>query len=181
MPQHVITPYYYGCDGFQDTGWGCVYRCVQTILRALDLNVPSLPGMMKQLNVPHTPADPTRMWIEPSDAQTLIPVETELALYLQTDPGQRMRRMRPEQAQVRLKDDKDLLDYLKHALKEGPVLVDDSIRSYVLTEHIEGIGFALMDPHRTKHQMRLASYDWFTNDLSTLWMILRLGRSSSEE
>ena len=100
---------------------------------------------------------------------------TELALYTR-DASQvhRMRRMTPEDAHVHLRTGDELLAYLREGLKCGPVLVDDGTRSYLLTEDLGEIGFALMDPHRKKHQMRVAPPEWFTGEFSLLWMILRV-------
>ena len=172
----MFVPYYYGCDGFRDEGWGCVYRCIQAMLHTLGEEVLSLPSMMRTLGIDHAPQNPTSMWIEPVDAKTfLVNAPTELALYM-SDASQvhRMRRTTPEDAQVRLNTGDELLEYLREGLKAGPVLVDDGTRSYLLTEDLGEIGFALMDPHRKKHQMRVAPPEWFTGELSLLWMILRL-------
>jgi hypothetical protein len=38
--QNVITnykPYYYGCDGINDTDWGCGWRCIQMLLSQLKI------------------------------------------------------------------------------------------------------------------------------------------------
>lgn len=171
----MFVPYYYGCDGFRDEGWGCVYRCIQAMLHTLGKEVPSLPSMMRTLNIDHTPDDPTAMWIEPVDAMQFVNAPTELALYM-SDASQvhRMMRTAPEDAHVHLRTGDELIAYLREGLGAGPVLVDDGTRSYLLTEDLGEIGFALMDPHRTKHQMRVASPEWFTGKLSLLWMILRL-------
>ena len=34
--------FYYGCDGFADSGWGCAYRSIQTICAFVYLNHPTL-------------------------------------------------------------------------------------------------------------------------------------------
>jgi len=169
----MFVPYYYGCDGFRDEGWGCVYRCAQAMLHALGENVPSLPSMMSRLNIAHVPGNPTSMWIEPIDVKQFVNAPTELAIYMKYESCSRlMRRMRPEDADVRLHTGEALIAYLREGLEKGPVLVDDGTRSYLLTEDLGEIGFGLMDPHRTTHQMRVAPPEWFTSDLSLLWMVL---------
>ena len=145
------------------------------MLHALGEEVLSVPSMMHTLNIDHTPEDSTAMWIEPVDAMQFVNAPTELALYTR-DASQvhRMRRMTPEDAHVHLRTGDELLAYLREGLKCGPVLVDDGTRSYLLTEDLGEIGFALMDPHRKKHQMRVAPPEWFTGEFSLLWMILRV-------
>ena len=45
--------YYYNCDGFDDRGWGCVYRCLQTLLENIDMKVPTILEIMRFLNINH--------------------------------------------------------------------------------------------------------------------------------
>ena len=46
-----IRFYHYSCDGFDDSGWGCGYRSVQTILSwiAPAVPVPSIPTLQRSL------------------------------------------------------------------------------------------------------------------------------------
>ena len=169
----MFVPYYYSCDGYNDEGWGCVYRCAQAMLHTLGETVPSLPDMMSQLGIAYTPENVKLMWIEPIDVKQLVNAPTELAIYTEHEShSSRMLRTTLEDADVRLHTGEDLIAHLRRGLAKGPVLVDDGIRSYLLTEDLGEIGFALMDPHRKRHQMRIAPPEWFTGPLSFLWMVL---------
>ena len=86
-PKDVDT-YYYKRQGFDDRGWGCVYRCAQTVMATLGyaqhdpevrmpdgnklkLLMPHIPDMMYVLGVPHS-ASPKQMWIEPKQVRDLL-------------------------------------------------------------------------------------------------------------
>eukprot|EP01139_Manchomonas_bermudensis_P014894 Amastigsp_a509136_30.p1 type:complete len:355 gc:universal Amastigsp_a509136_30:68-1132(+) len=56
-----FRPFYYCCDGFDDSGWGCGYRCIQALVwqvqeqawlleKTTPVGVPSLEAICKTLN-----------------------------------------------------------------------------------------------------------------------------------
>jgi len=48
-PPVVDKLFWYDCDGAGDAGWGCGYRCLQTLLSSLALPVPEFPAMVAAL------------------------------------------------------------------------------------------------------------------------------------
>lgn len=68
VPERV---YFYGCDGVDDWGWGCVYRCAQTLLAAMGRPVPSLDQMMDMIGIDPAAAGRDR-WIEPKQVRDLV-------------------------------------------------------------------------------------------------------------
>ena len=91
-PQRSDRIYYYGCDGYDDFGWGCVYRNTQTVLARGGVPVPTIPKMMQTLGVPINRSHSRLMWIEPVDAKKLIPWTTRLIAYA-PDPSLARPRM----------------------------------------------------------------------------------------
>ena len=47
MPRQL---YFYDCDGFGDTGWGCGYRCLQTLLSGVEADAPTFADAVAALN-----------------------------------------------------------------------------------------------------------------------------------
>ena len=66
--------YHYNCDGFDDTGFGCVYRNAQTCLHATGAlsKVPTVQSLIVYFHGPraldrYTTLSPVTLWIEPYD------------------------------------------------------------------------------------------------------------------
>lgn len=163
--------FYYGCDGFNDHGWGCVYRCLQSLLSRRGHAVPSLPVMMQQLGIALTPLRPRSMWIEPLDAKAFVPERTQLVIFTRNESlaAEQMIRTTMQDADLVLRDGNAWEQHLRAALLRGPVLVDNSVCSYLVLETALG-GYVVMDPHRSRNQIRWSSNQWIRN--SSLWMAL---------
>lgn len=148
--------YFYGCDDTQDHGWGCVYRCVQSVLSEFPdnvLSVPSIPDIARIIgkNI-HDPVLKNR-WIEPHNT---IPVFERYGLtidlywyciYDKYPPGV-------------------YTEITKLTNLPVPSIVDDGTYGYVITKHIDGSRYMAMDPHKTGAPL-------FELDMGTrsLWMI----------
>ncbi len=165
--------FYYGSDGFNDHGWGCVYRCLQSLLSRRGHPVPAIPDIMSHLSVPLQRDNPRSMWIEPKDVKTLVPERTQLVLYASDIASAQRRMMHTEwsDADVSFQDPDAWELHIRDALQNGPVIMDDGIRSYLLLQPA-GDGFLIMDPHAFQYQIRWSSANWLRN--SSLWMALCL-------
>ena len=66
----LLAYYHYGCDGFDDAGWGCGFRTVQSILSWLSPQEPppSIPELQRLLG--HSAG--TRTWIGVQDAVVIL-------------------------------------------------------------------------------------------------------------
>jgi len=163
--------FYYGCDGFNDFGWGCVYRCLQTLLHMRGHAVPSVPDIMAHLSIPLNPQSHRSMWIEPNDVRDLIPEHTELAIYAPNTRVAAMRMVRTSihDAETVFASPDEWETHFRCALGHGPIIMDDGVYSYLALKEARG-GFLIIDPHVQEHHVCWRSVGWLKN--SRLWMAL---------
>ena len=165
--------YYYNCDGFDDSGWGCVYRCLQTLLENLDKDTPSVLEIMKLLDMKYNPHDSLiNMWIEPIDCVNVLKnhykIDSKLICYKPTISNEhdRMNRTTNKDFQQIFKNESILFfiyDNLKH-----PMIIDDGVYSYLLYG-VDDHSIYIIDPHKkNNNQKREFSIGRF---LDNFWMI----------
>ena len=173
--------FFYGVDGVQDHGWGCVYRAAQNLFAALDMRpVPTIANMMDDLGVPGS-ATGRQRWIEPLQVKELLQLycargTLSLGGYGPVLVGLSPRPERMLRTQVsdmdRVHGDwrafhADVMRHLEAA--QVPVVVDDG----VVGQCIAGFrgdpmdpatgDYILVDPHATGEgqQVRTTSVDRF--------------------
>ena len=175
MTTHCDRVFYYGCDGFNDFGWGCVYRCLQTLLGIRRHAVPSVPDIMAHLAIPLDRQNPRSMWIEPNDVRGLIPERTELVIYAPNErvATRRMTRTSMQDAEHLFASPCKWEMHFRRALSLGPIVLDDGVYSYLALKAVRG-GFLIMDPHVQERHVCWRSVDWLKN--SPMWMALCFSR-----
>ncbi len=162
--------YRYGSQGFDDYGWGCVYRNVQTLLALSDLPVPSIPEMQTQLGI-----DPTlfgrNLWIEPVDVRQYLPWRVSLALYTKLANAEpHMLRTKTKDFDHTFRDEEETESFLLSRLKENTnILIDDTVYSYILIAITDGT-YVYIDPHVQENNVRTMSRKQFYN--RPVWMML---------
>lgn len=163
--------YRYGSQGVNDHGWGCTYRNVQTLRKLKGLSVPTLSEIQTQVGI-----DPrgrgTELWIEPIDAKQFLPSYNELVLYKTVeDVTPHLLRTSVEDFNAVYRNANDAEAYLMSCLnnKQQRVLLDDSIRSFILTGIVDDT-YILIDPHVSQDNVRAITRQQFYN--RPLWMML---------
>ena len=165
--------YYYHCDGFDDRGWGCVYRCLQTLLSHMNKDVPTILEIMRLLDIKYDLRKSLiNMWIEPIDCINVLKntfkINSKLISYipLLSNHNERMNRTTMNDFQQIFKNE-SILFFIYNNLKY-PMIIDDGIYSYLLYG-IDDHRIYIMDPHKTNNnQKREISIGRF---LDNFWMI----------
>lgn len=172
MPTVAIntTPsrvFYYGCQGVDDTGWGCVYRSGQTLMFAMGYHVPHIMDMVDTLHIPRDATGRSR-WIEPHDLRTYLPGFHLLGLHLDR---KRMLRTHIQDFSGIASDWHQFHDQILHHLLtlKAPVVVDDGVVGQCISgfygdsDHPEDGRYVVIDPHVTQEgkQVRLISVRTF--------------------
>jgi hypothetical protein len=184
----------YGDEDLPDHGWGCVYRCVQTIRSVFDLAHVSVPDMYKachghELNTDDGRAGVMR-WIEPPDIKkhSLMAVNLKLfgtslgssgrcLLYtpFPSTPKTFLNRF-PQRSKLSDFDEhrtspEDFLRFMVDTLRDGrPLVVDDKISSFVvwgITRDMVRFG----DPHLTNVDERKKKTMPVREFLRKAWMV----------
>ena len=159
-------------DMIEDSGWGCVWRNVQTVIASRGLQPPSVSFMMRWLGVGHSPDSPRSMWIEPQDAAKLLAPFVQLTPRLVSflDPPTQSEDC--AQLYERVDDGRQVLMRIVATLSLGvPVLIDDGIVSYCIFGH-ELMGgenwWIIADPHVENTRRKMAHRIF----LDRPWMML---------
>ena len=163
-----------------DSGFGCVYRNLQTTLYYLGCRVPSLSEMMKLVGIDETSIDLKSKWIEPVDAKHICGVvcpskKSELVLYTTTSHATAKKKMyRTNLSQFDKKVhsydvlQKKIKDHLE-ATKGIPIVIDNGISSYAIIGYNKTDTFIIADPHANRPIIR--TFD-FQTDYHPMWMLL---------
>ena len=139
--------FYYGCDGTDDYGWGCVYRNIQTVCSACEVDVPNVEDIAQYLAVDITHPCIQKRWIEPPEATRFLKsvgVETKAVEYSPCKwsiPNERFSST--------LTCSHELENMMIISLKRTgvPIIIDDGVYSYALVEVLEE-GYMCVDPHQ---------------------------------
>ena len=163
-----------------DSGFGCVYRNVQTTLFYLNCPVPSLTEMMDMVGIDKTSSELKSKWIEPVDAKLICErvcpsLSSKLVLYTTTSPSQSQQKMyRTQLSQF----DTTIRSYtvLQKAIQEHlqatngvPIVIDNGISSFAIIGYTTTNTFIIADPHANRPLVRL--FD-FQTDYHPMWMLL---------
>ena len=164
--------YYYCCDSINDKGWGCVYRCLQNVLKFLLKSSPSILELMNELNIKYLPEYAcTNMWIEPVDCVKILKkykYKSKLVGYnpYKKFPISRMRRTKIKDFDNIFTDD-GIINYIQENLW-CPIIIDDGIMSYLIYG-IDKKKIYILDPHIINpHPFREITIKYF---LEKFWMM----------
>jgi hypothetical protein len=157
--------YHYNCDGFDDTGFGCVYRNAQTCLSAMGVEpVPSIQSMMQHFHGPmvlsrYRSVAPVTLWIEPYDVEMYLGsqlprVATRAVCYSPTadmvyTACHRTPRFVYGSANTFFDFDRYLAECREHLTRVRPgvpILIDNGVYSFCLKE-VTDRGVVIIDPH----------------------------------
>lgn len=159
--------YHYKCDGFDDTGFGCVYRNAQTCMSALGLDpVPDIQTLLKYFHGPTIMAGyrsmpAMKLWLEPYDvglyfSSELPQYNTHSFCYSPTvDMVHLSCHRTPRCAYTSHNTFYDFDAYLTgcrahlSANPGIPILIDNGVYSFCLKEIIDDGVVVLIDPHVT--------------------------------
>jgi len=176
--------HHYCCDGYDDTGWGCVYRNTQSILSYLNKDVPSIPQMLDFFNKPHD-GHGSKMWIEPHQSALFLKGQLKNriieVLYVKDDKAIEHVMFTPIEIYTSypnliLSGKEGMMDLVKMMdshLANGlsPIMIDNGTYSYLIKDIHDGTA-SIVDPHCSKG-VRILSRDlfrWLSN--SVCWMCL---------
>jgi hypothetical protein len=186
--------YAYGCGGYHDAGFGCLYRCVQTLRHHYRLKFRSVQDMLLQVHDKNpiqvgrdVAAGRTQdLWAEPSDARALLP-ELALTIFVYARGGRsaagRLLAANPARATLREYDQVVRDPYLLRTIvamsleRNHPLIVDDKTSVYVVygLTHARAPPSAsgrctvlLADPHNPRARTFTMPFDAFA---SRQWMV----------
>lgn len=164
-----MNVYGYGDQGLDDSGWGCVYRNVQSLLSLFFETVPTLPQMREMLGIPFS-TNAREMWIEPDEAQQLLfklvpEIRTTSVIYSPLG-STRTHAYAAERIY------ECLLDFHRTICSSSfPVLVDNGRSSYLILA-CQRDGYLIADPHflnQSKRVRQMAYEEFYKSDE---WMAL---------
>ena len=161
--------YAYGDQTYRDHGFGCLYRCVQTLRHHYRLPFISVGKMIATIHGKNDfdvirdmkRGDMKSLWIEPSDCKTLLK-QKNVCLFIYTwsfSSARRLLQQKPQRASVTSYDEiitnaEWLRSVISVSLAEGhPLIVDNKTCAYVLHGLHEdpkadgGYIVQLADPH----------------------------------
>ncbi|MDC0366903.1 hypothetical protein OAM67_00580 [bacterium] len=160
----------YGDQGVDDHGWGCVYRCVQTVQRYWHKRVMTVP-QMRTLSIKHggkPTADSnlknksiTSLWIEPPCIRKcyLLPKTGRVVLFCPGDPTQFLQKS-PIISNLTdfdciLRTKEEWWTFLGDRLRtqKSPVIIDDKVCSYVVYGFDQD-DVLIGDPHFPDRELR---------------------------
>lgn len=152
--------YHYKIDNFNDCGFGCSYRNIQTILSAYSLenniNIPNIEELLKYFNPNYKNMYNKQLWIEPLDISKYLldkfDIKSENLLYVISDSdGDNILKsdinyyIKNNSIYNNFNKLKELL--ISHLNTSNlPIVIDDGIYSYCLYK-IHNNEIILLDPH----------------------------------
>jgi len=71
IERNPMRIYGYGDQGIDDSGYGCVYRNLQSLMSLFTKSIPTIPELRGLLGIPFS-RNARRMWIEPPEAEDLF-------------------------------------------------------------------------------------------------------------
>ena len=165
--------YKYGDQGINDYGWGCVYRNVQTLSAFNNTKVPTISEMQEKAGIDPSLSG-TQLWIEPNDTRSFLPWKKTLALHKGVEDVEKyLLRTKVEDFDKIFKTKEDTKTFLLECLRNNSrVLLDDSIKSYILTGITDDDNptYIYIDPHLSENNVQTMSETNFFNH--SLWMML---------
>ena len=181
MPFHGPL-YHYRIDGVEDSGWGCVYRSLQTSLGAVGHPVPHITTIMKAMGT-HAPylqgQRGQALWLEPALAASYLRehwgVECEEYLYCPHQAAMtRILKTPPEHYRGRTFSSIDpMIQILRQHFAQPdapPIILDNGISCYNLAAGEKPGRWVLLDPHSTESGVRRpVTTAWLQQ--APLWMI----------
>ena len=160
-----FTLYQYGDEGYNDSGFGCVYRNVQTMLSCLSLKnptvtVPSIREMISEIKGPGFEKLPlVQRWIEPADACNYIQQKFGIIghNYMSIGHHGRIPGIMTTDKKIYEYSTYGSLDMLSiisaHFQKSDiPVLIDDGTMSYLIIGYNENM-LHISDPHTRERKV----------------------------
>lgn len=156
--------YHYKIDGFDDCGYGCSYRNIQTILSAYsnkkNIVIPKIEDILKYFNQNYKKMYHKQLWIEPVQVSyyltEMYDIKTENVLYIVNDyDTDKMLKtdIKDYMSNDRIYNVKSFNNLLNKILKHFensnlPIIIDDGTYSYCLL-NIENNNIIISDPHTT--------------------------------
>ena len=188
--------YHYNCDKFNDAGWGCVYRNIQTIISYINafiilIEIPKLSEILTWFNKPFNEQG-TKMWIEPHQAKSFMYNYfyenlnkeyfqfTEI-LWVKDNNSIEHIEFTPLEIYTKSKNILlcgferiiELIDIFRVNLNNKiPILIDNGTYSYLIKSIDSNNNGTIIDPH-CKESARIFERDlskWLRN--SNCWMVL---------
>ncbi len=160
-----FTLYQYGDEGYNDSGFGCVYRNVQSILSCLSLTnpaitVPSIYEMISEIKGTDFEALPlVERWIEPIDACNYIEKKWGIVgeNFMSIGYNGRLPGIMTTNKNIYKYSTYatvEILDIInKHFKKSNvPVLIDDGTMSYLIIGYNENM-LHISDPHTRERRV----------------------------
>lgn len=189
--------YYYMCDQYNDIGFGCTYRCIQTILSAIHFHknsfqeVPTFQYLLFFFNkIPQNVIKKSDIWLEPHHAYTFLNTKykytgTEI-LYVPNDKSIENILKTPieiytlKQNKIYTKNNinilrNDFIEYFKQS--RIPVIIDNGTYTYLVADckyNIDNLELTIIDPHCIKANTQIYQRNWEDFIPNSLWMILIL-------
>jgi hypothetical protein len=188
--------YHYNCDKFNDAGWGCVYRNMQTIFSYINafiilIEIPKLSEILTWFNKPFN-GKGTKMWIEPHQAKSFMynyfyekfnKKYFNFTEILWVKDNNSIEHIEYTPLEIYTKSPNillcgfesiaELIDILRINLNNKiPILIDNGTYSYLVKSIDSNNNGIIIDPH-CKESARILQRDlskWLIN--SNCWMIL---------
>jgi hypothetical protein len=189
--------YYYCCDNNNDIGYGCTYRCIQTLISAINYyhnehnTIPSLQEMLlffgKKINIK------SDLWIEPHQAKTFINQYINNNNYsfketLYTPNAESIHNILKTPIEIYTCDNNKI--YTTNNINEFkqemiyhfqnsklPIITDNATYTYIISncEYNNNIlEVSVIDPHKTQPNTQIFKRNWNDMFANTMWMILYL-------
>ena len=177
---HLKKIFAYGDNNFDDDGFGCLYRCVQTLRSFYGKPNVTVKSLMRRLDKePDYDAPLISMWAEPSDVPILIALDPKfpqvchLVIFSKNlDDAKQILKRPPQRAIITdydelIVDPESLWTFMDTSIVAGhPLIVDDKTCSYVVygTYHDKTTNqkyLCIVDPHRPDLRQRMYSWSAF--------------------
>jgi len=170
----------YGDNNFGDVGFGCLYRCVQTLRSFYENPNVTVKSLMRRLDKePNDDAPLISMWAEPSDVPILIALDPRFPQVCHSvifsknaDDAKQLLKRPPQRAFITdydelIFDPKSLWTFIDTSIVAGhPLIADDKTCSYVvygtyLDKTTDQKYLCIIDPHRSDFRQRMYSWSSF--------------------
>jgi hypothetical protein len=191
--------YYYCCDNNNDIGYGCTYRCIQTLISAIKYyhneqqTIPSLQEMLLffKKNI-HNITQKSELWIEPHQAKIFI--ESYIHNTTRYSFKETLYTPNPESIQNILKTPIEIYTFennmiytknninnfkqemIYHFQKSKlPIITDNGTYTYIISncEYNNNIlEISIIDPHKIQPNTQIFKRNWNDMFTNTMWMIL---------
>lgn len=177
--------YHYKIDDFDDIGFGCSYRNIQTILSAYSLknniNIPNIKDILTFFYPNYEHIQKKHLWIEPLQISKYLldtyNIKCNNLLYVMNDKDS--QKMLKSDITYYIENNKiynsKQFNNIKTIINNHffnsnlPIVIDDGIYSYCVCS-ISNNSITLIDPHTTQNKdiIKIKSLEFFKNKF---WMI----------